>query len=782
MKINWFDFAARGIGTRPPPPAAWILFLLLLPAAIVFPAGAAADPETPPMLSITRTPDKSVELLCSPLAFSAYIAQQSHDLIEWSDTQILFGPGHGTRCVLPASASSLFLRLQADQSLTLRCTASNATTLQLNWPPLPKAVEYRAYRDGIFIGSTASRTGFFLDSGLSPGTEYSYAVTAVDAAGQPIKSSETRRFRTTTSGQIRSAFQALVLAFYPDGPPAEELAHIKTYMKHHMDFLRLASRNSAIVRPYKGDVICVRAIPPTLFEGGFNIDYVKLFLTPYPELEGYSVVDLVEKGDVDVVWIAKAPEGCNFHENVLVWNKDLNPNPGGEKWNPVQAKCSRGFFMTGSGEDARLYDAYAHMIEGIMSTICDGHPSNWPRNESYLVYSRTRTDFTTLSPASLHLFERFRLADHWNGGGAYASPGNGNCGSSHFPPNARRETDATYDGDYAYYDLKTWQRYIDCAADDWLSYPDLTGQKRKINGYDFGAFNNYTEGEPSYADALGAAPEQHESFRFATDSYHLWWFSHLPHNTGVANGKLNNWWGYIFDFNQFNGSAIAFPVTGFVEPPTSFPSVNGEFGTEESSADWWGYWHSCTDFGPFGSVTVVNETNQPETVCRGQRALAVSIDQEWFQENGRNDLVFPISRNAHWNLSRAGQITFAIKPQVNATQLNGANPVVRLCANGGNRIEFAPVKNGRYADFLRDSRFDAGNGWRRFTIPLAGSADWERNVIGHVEPGLTGAALDAARQSLREDILSSVNYLEISIRSTGGRGERVVYYVDDLEF
>jgi hypothetical protein len=183
---------------------------------------------------------------------------------------------------------------------------------------------------------------------------------------------------------------------------------------------------------------------------------------------------------------------------------------------------------------------------------------NWPRDKTYLVYTKTISDTNTVYPANLHLFERFRLADRWNGKGteAYASLHNGNCGSSHFPPTSRRDTDGQYHGDYAYYDLKSWQQYIDCYADDWLHFPATNSTSRKLNGYDYGAFNRYTEGDLSYAESFGASPELHPSFFSNTASYHQWWFFHLPHNPGVTNGKLNNWWSYIYDFNRFNGRPL----------------------------------------------------------------------------------------------------------------------------------------------------------------------------------------------------------------------------------
>ncbi len=356
-----------------------------------------------------------------------------------------------------------------------------------------------------------------------------------------------------------------------------------------------------------------------------------MVVTPYPELDGWSMVDLVEKGDVDLVWVLAAPDNCGFRENALVGNHDINPTGVGERWSPFPVKCSRSFFVNSASSDARAYDAYAHCIEGVMSSMCDGYASNWPRTYPCQVYSLTRTDFTTTVPRNLHLFERFRLADQWNGTGAYASQGNANCGSSHFPPNARRDISGTYDGNYAYYDRLTWQRYINCAADGWLAFPNLDVTPRKLNGYDFGAFNNYTEGDSAYGAAFGASPEAHASFRFGTDSFHQWWFFHLPHNPGVANGKLNNWWPYILDFNRFDGRAITWPVEGFPDIAPSVAPISGEYGTETASGQWWGYWHSCNDFGPFGQVAVVESTSSPALVREGRYAVQATIDQEWFQ-------------------------------------------------------------------------------------------------------------------------------------------------------
>jgi hypothetical protein len=614
-------------------------------------------------------------------------------------------------------------------------------------------------------------------------------VEAYGTADQLLGMSETRGFTTAATSRVRTRYKQLGLAFYPSGPDAE-FPHVRTFFHHRIDFIRLASANTAILEPFGGDLVVVQATPPIL-AGGSSVDYVALAETRYPELGGCSIADLVERGEVDVVNVV-AFAGVPFGENAFIGNKGRNVGGTGEAFASFPARCSRSFFMNANTGDERAYDALAHCVEGLMSTACDGHPAAWPRSDTYQVYTTNITDFTTLLTRNLHLFERFRLADQWNGSSpvAYASPGNGNCGSSHFPPTSRRDTDAAYDGDYAYNDLKSWQRYIDSAADHRLAFPNLTGATRRFNGYDYGAFNHYTEGVPAYGTTFGVSPELHSSFTTSAASFHQWWHFHLPHNPGVSSGRLNNWWPYLFDHMVFDGSAIGGPVTGMPEIPTSFPPVGGESGTELADADEWGYWASNawggdrdeTASAALGRITSISATAEPAGVHQGQRSLKVEVDQQLNHGAGRNDVFYPITRNARWNLSGLAEVGLALKPGDNPQFFNGANPVIRLCRHGGNRIEFAPLKNGLYANLLDDPAFEAGGGWLSFDIPVNGGANWEVNVIGYIDPALDPSQQAAARLQLKQEILAEVNYVEVSIRTDGGRGDPVSFFIDGLEF
>jgi hypothetical protein len=755
-----------------------LLQVMALVAA--FPHLLVSAPYEPVSLSVAISSPTGVVVRSTPLHYSGYRLQASLDLLHWQDTSVLFGPVENVHTLAHSGTSNLFFRLRSDASLTLSANVADATTIRLNWPPLPDAVEYKIYRDGSFVGSTVGRCGLFTDTGLAPVSLHRYHLEAFDASNDRLGSSLTNEFSTSSSSQLRTHYKLLGLAFYPSGPDAD-FPHVQTYFRHKIDFVRLASVNTAILEPYGGDIVSVRASPPVL-PGTHSVDYAKMAETPYPELHGYSIVDLVEKGEVDVVNVVASPPDLDVLENALVGNKGFNPGGPGEQWPAFPARCSRSFFANANAADARAYDAYCHNIEGIMSTLCDANPGNWPRSAPYLVYTKNISDFSTVYVTNLHLFERFRLADQWNGVGSYASLGHGNCGSSHFPPTARRDTDESYHGDYAYYDLKTWQRYIDGAADDWLQFPALTGATRKLNGYDYGAYNIYAESDLAYGSSFGASPELHPSFRLNTASYHQWWFFHLPHNTGVDVGKLNNWWPYIYDFNRFNGSPISHFVSGEAQIPTSFFPVNGEFGTELPTAEWWGYWCSFSDFGPYGQISVITNTASSSLVNQGRFSLQVLVDQEAFHYQGRNDAIYPITRNARWNLTNLREVSVSLKPGLNPDFLGGANPVIRLCANGGQRIEFVPLTNGRYANLFLDPAFQGTNGWFNFDAPIDGNTNWEVNVIGYIDPTLNPVQIAAARQQLKQSILSGVNFVEISVHSDGGRGSQVSYYIDGLQF
>ncbi len=95
------------------------------------------------------------------------------------------------------------------------------------------------------------------------------------------------------------------------------------------------------------------------------------------------------------------------------------------------------------------------------------------------------------------------------------APGLGGVGTVHFPFNA------TADYDYAN------SNAVPSNADDWANYPNFHNTTRTFSSQEW----LHTDAQRDYLN---------------------WWYSHMPHGSGVGpDGFLNNWWRYIADFNQF---------------------------------------------------------------------------------------------------------------------------------------------------------------------------------------------------------------------------------------
>jgi hypothetical protein len=683
-------------------------------------------------------------------------------------------------------------------SFDLSVSATDATSVKLHWPPVDGATDYVVSRDGAVVGTTVGALGYFTEFDLQPARSYSYSV-AARAAGTVIAQSNTTSALTGGSMSVRTHYVVLAIAF---NPGAEDLLTEKVYLDHRIQFLRLASLNSAVIELYNGGIVS-SAITPDLAPGSTWVDYTRLVTRrDLPGMNGLSIVDLIERGDIDHVWVVKSP--VDFYENALIGNRKIQGNGkvGPNTWMPIPVASSRSFFVNAYLPDERSWDAYAHMVEGIMTSISEGWggPAG-PGVNPFLVYTHDRTSYA-LVEANLNGWEQFELTDGWNGASPvqYASPGHSNVGSSHFPPTTPREC-----ADYCYYDLATWQRYVDSWAYDWLDYPafGISGSPRKINGYEFGAFNHYAQGDASYSAAMVVSPELHPSFTFASESYHQWWFAHLPHSWRLNPlDRISNWWPHIFDFNRFDGAPTDYGPGDLPHVQSVFPPIGGEYGTNDPNADNWGYWHSENGFSPGAKVATLASVIRPaplrhlvnggDTIFEGafdvNHVLKVSVEnaQNWEDlGSGRNDVFYPTSRNnCCGDLRGLAGIEVSIMLGLNADLVVDTNPVIRLCRNPGDRIEFVPRKDGAYANLFHDAALMDTDGWYNFYIPAAGDATWEKNVIGYVDPTLSPADQQAARAQLEQNILNDLNYVEISIRTTTSRSSApddiVTYYIDGL--
>jgi len=103
-----------------------------------------------------------------------------------------------------------------------------------------------------------------------------------------------------------------------------------------------------------------------------------------------------------------------------------------------------------------------------------------------------------------NLWERFTRHDK-------TAPGRAEVGNMHFGPNSQRDYD--------------WgnPRPVAARADDWLAFPNLTGQARPMTCADWGSGD--------------------------MRAHHMWWFERLPHVAGETGGVQNDWWEYVIDPN-----------------------------------------------------------------------------------------------------------------------------------------------------------------------------------------------------------------------------------------
>jgi hypothetical protein len=206
-------------------------------------------------------------------------------------------------------------------------------------------------------------------------------------------------------------------------------------------------------------------------------DYPKTFAD-------FGVLPRIDSGEIDEVWFFGGPY-FGYNESAMAGPRAFYIN--GAVYDKVPSR--RPFAIMGWNYErgvAEMLHNLCHRTESTMSRIYGGWKaeeltSNWARFAANLQQS-----------------------------GVAAA---GNC---HWPPNAERD-----------YDYNN-SRIVQSTADDWLTFPKLTGQTKPVNCETWGG------------------PDYHRN-------YMKWWFSRLPHAEGVnADGRLNNWWSYVFEFDRYN--------------------------------------------------------------------------------------------------------------------------------------------------------------------------------------------------------------------------------------
>lgn len=222
-----------------------------------------------------------------------------------------------------------------------------------------------------------------------------------------------------------------------------------------------------------------------------SLNYEALLDRVLPELGNRSIHQVAAAGEVDEV-ICWAFPYSGFYESQMVGATAYWCN------SPPIIRPSPLYVVMGLNPERGVAEAlhsFGHRSESILSRV-------------YGSWSGTAT--------VNHLWDRFtRVAPRH--GVVVAG-----CGNVHFPPNAS--------SDYDYGSLAN----AASEADRWLNFPDLNAPVQTVNAATWGG------------------PDYHREFL-------LWWYTRLPKAPGrysdpgnaINHGKLNNWWGYLVDMNEY---------------------------------------------------------------------------------------------------------------------------------------------------------------------------------------------------------------------------------------
>lgn len=209
-----------------------------------------------------------------------------------------------------------------------------------------------------------------------------------------------------------------------------------------------------------------------------------------------NLVSRIESGDVDEVWVYNFP-GSGMWESTMAGEGGYWCNSG-----PVAgATNSRVAVVMGWNFErgvAEALESFGHRSESIMWKIYDG------------VWEPSRTN----------AWSAFTLINK-------DAPGLGAVGNVHYPVNGISDYD--------------WGNtdFVSSTCDAWLNYPNLTNAPRLVD------FHEWAGADPDIARR-----------------YLNWWYAHFPHAPGKApasDDRLNNWWRYLIDVEQFKAGNGTLP-------------------------------------------------------------------------------------------------------------------------------------------------------------------------------------------------------------------------------
>ncbi len=304
-----------------------------------------------------------------------------------------------------------------------------------------------------------------------------------------------------------------------------------------------------------------------------------------------NLFEKINAGYIDEVWLYGAP-GFNWFESRMIGRGAYFINSPPMSIYTLKPTAFMG--LSYEREIPEALESFGHRVEDTIR----------------LVYSSQEAEDT-------HFWNKFTLHDR-------DLPGKGGIGTAHAAFNARPGIDYDWDS----------RLRVATTADDWVNFPNLTGQTSIKNCQTWGCNN------------IG---------------YFNWWYSHMPHIAGFHESKLNNWWKYIADVAQFT---------------QGYMSVQTYSDYAENNINQWNCW---ADEGDPATCS-----NSSTLVKVGNSSIKLMTSTPYSAY-----LLYPAADNANYDLRSKKYLTFWMYVA------NGSvyTPVVYLTNDQNEFFTYSPASN-----------------------------------------------------------------------------------------
>ncbi|MCX7747841.1 MAG: fibronectin type III domain-containing protein [Clostridia bacterium] len=383
----------------------------------------------------------------------------------------------------------------------LTAQGKDARTVQLSWTgsTLDNDISgYVVFRNGCYLGMTTGTK--YTDTLLEPNTTYTYYVYAIDGTGNRSSVSNEATASTNNTMDIKTEYNVLVLRYdpiikagtYSYFDPVFNKTSTRTvasdtkfsqlygsdyapltlvdWFKDNMKKVSGGSVNFKIVETKEMNYV-PPANSPEWMNNNILIEFMELKSVWNPNTQKYedhrkkdydvfhhsgynyhkafrdnNVLQMVEDGTVDMVWIFAANPSTGAMEATMAGNGAFNTNG-----TPRDIVSSRKFVSLIGGST----ECFGHMIDcGIRDIIFSKLPKTWNMNvlKSFDLNNQATT------PALKNDYEKFELTEYYNYDPDRVAPGFSQVGTMHYPANGT--------GDYHW---RFREENFDWNADNWRS-------------------------------------------------------------------------------------------------------------------------------------------------------------------------------------------------------------------------------------------------------------------------------------------------------------------------